>query len=95
MSVVIHTERCTGCRSCEIACSYHHKKVFSRSLSSIEIIRHEKEGKFEMLLHQRRKNGHIPCDRCGFCLKYCPEVARDELRAVIAGEAMEKEETSE
>ncbi|UCE35790.1 MAG: 4Fe-4S binding protein [Deltaproteobacteria bacterium] len=31
---VIWTEKCTGCRSCEIACSYHHRRVFSRKFAN-------------------------------------------------------------
>ena len=83
MPVVIHTEKCTGCRSCEMACSYHHRKVFSRSLSSIEIVRHEGEGEFVIIMHRDDEHGRIGCDRCGFCLEYCPDVSRDELRAAI------------
>ena len=41
------TSRCTGCRSCELACSYHHKKVFNPALSSIKIFRDSKDGHIE------------------------------------------------
>ena len=32
-------ENCTGCRACELACSYHHTKVFSRQRGSITVLR--------------------------------------------------------
>lgn len=36
--------RCTGCRSCEIACSYHHTKKYSPYRSSIKIFRDNGNG---------------------------------------------------
>ena len=32
-----NSELCYGCRTCELVCSYHHKKVFSPELSSITV----------------------------------------------------------
>jgi len=39
----IETSRCTGCRSCELACSYHHAKIFNPAISSIKIYRDSKD----------------------------------------------------
>jgi len=86
MQEVIYTENCTGCRSCEIACAYHHRKIFSRKITSIEVRRTEGEGEFGIVLYRQPENGHIACDCADgdeFCLKYCPEVACDELRSII------------
>lgn len=86
MQEVIYTEKCTGCRSCEIACAYHHSRIFSRKIASIEVRRTEEEGEFGIVLYRQPENGHIACDCADgdeFCLKYCPEVARDELRSII------------
>lgn len=77
------TEKCTGCRSCEIACSYHHKKIFSRRIASIKVERLEEEGRFDIVLWQRPEDGHIACDGCGFCLNYCPPAQRGELKAIL------------
>ena len=85
MSAVIRTEKCVGCRSCEIACSYHHSKTFSRRIASIEVRRWESEGKFGIVLYQQAEDERMACDGCKFCLKYCPEVARDELEAILEG----------
>lgn len=85
MASIIYTEKCVGCRSCEIACSYHHRKNFSRKIASIEVRRWEGEGKFGIVLHRQAEDGHIACDDCKFCLEFCPWVARDELQAILEG----------
>ena len=61
---IFDTETCTGCRTCEIACSYHHRGIFSPSISSIEIKDRWKQLGFAILFHQRDENGHLACDRC-------------------------------
>ena len=88
MPTVFYTEKCVGCRSCEIACSYHHRKIFSRSIASIEVQRREKEGEFTILLYQQAEDGRMACDGCKFCLKYCPEVACTELKAILESKAV-------
>lgn len=82
---MIYTEMCVGCRSCEIACSYHHRKIFSSRISSIEVQRFERDGKFGIVLHRQAKNGRMACDGCKWCLNYCPFVARDELESILDG----------
>jgi len=38
MSIIkVDLNKCVGCRSCELACSYHHKKLFLPEISSIKI----------------------------------------------------------
>ena len=38
-------EKCTGCRACELACSFHKEGVFAPSKSRIKIVRIDEEGK--------------------------------------------------
>jgi len=83
MPDLIDTKNCFGCRSCELACSYHHRKIFQPAISSIEIKRWEKTGKFGIVLHSQQEHGRMACDSCGFCLQFCPTEARDELRAIV------------
>jgi carbon-monoxide dehydrogenase iron sulfur subunit len=77
----IHHEKCTGCRACELACSYHHTKVFNPRLASLHIQRNEREGTISIIpwnnLPENDKESRLPCDRCHgeaepFCVKYCP-----------------------
>ena len=62
-------DKCTGCRSCEIICSYHHNKVFNRRMSSIEAIRDG--GRFQIVVHKTSVNTRFPCDLCMDCVKQC------------------------
>lgn len=72
----INPELCTGCGLCEIMCSYNHKKVFSRNMSSIEIIEKKNRNNINIILHKEKENGHLACDECTgldepLCVKYC------------------------
>jgi carbon-monoxide dehydrogenase iron sulfur subunit len=86
MAITVKTKCCTGCRACELACSFYHLKLFSRKISSILVKRNEKEGMFTILIYHKPEDSHLACD-CGddeeFCVSYCPIVARDELKAIL------------
>jgi ferredoxin len=86
MEMFFDTEKCTGCRNCEIACSYHHTGNFSRKAGSIKVERLEKEGKFRIILWLQNQDGRLGCDGCGFCLNYCPPIALDELKAILSAQ---------
>jgi carbon-monoxide dehydrogenase iron sulfur subunit len=45
MPVRIDDEKCSGCRTCEIACSLHHSGTFAPALSSIAITRFNTTGR--------------------------------------------------
>jgi len=86
--MLFETVNCTGCRTCEIACSYHHSGIFSPAISSIEVKGDPQGLRFSIVLHEQAINGHLACDECGgtegpFCVKYCNVLARDELRALL------------
>jgi len=62
-------DKCYGCRTCELACSFHHQRVFAPELSSIKISRSNQTG---------RVGFHIglTCDSCGeesqpLCVEFC------------------------
>ena len=86
--MIFETVHCTGCKTCEIACSYHHRGVFSPSISSIEIQSIPEDLAFKIRFYEKGDNGHLGCDQCQgleepFCVKYCNIVARDELKAFL------------
>ena len=77
--IATEEDKCTGCRACEIACSYHHRKVFNPRISSIEISKHGKEEIISITVHRglpSEGNGHLSCNQCvgenePLCVKYC------------------------
>ena len=86
--VTFETKDCIGCRTCMIACSYHHSKIFSPSISSIEIKRGQKTPSFTISFNQGDNNSHMACDGCKeleepLCIEYCNIIARDELRNLL------------
>jgi Fe-S-cluster-containing hydrogenase component 2 len=86
MPLIVETETCTGCRSCELACSFHHHKVFGRKRGSIEVKRVEKDGAFTIIFYPLSEDGHHACDCLKgqeACVGYCPMSARDELKAIL------------
>ena len=86
--MIFDTKDCTGCRTCEMACSYHHSRTFRPSVSSIEIISKPKELGFGISFYMDSDNGHLACDGCQgleepLCVKYCNAIGRNELKEII------------
>ncbi|MDW7740067.1 MAG: 4Fe-4S binding protein [Bacillota bacterium] len=82
----IDTEKCTGCRSCELACSMHHYGCFNPVRSSIQVAARGRS--FQIKVFKDENEGRPPCDNCTgeterMCIKYCTSFVRDELAAII------------
>ena len=65
----IRIEQCRGCKSCMLACSYHHRRDFSIAHSSISVTRNNQNGIVEWSVNST-------CDDCAGesepqCVKYC------------------------
>ena len=63
-------ELCTGCRTCEIACSFHHNKSFDPARSSIQVELDKDTGNISI-------NFDSTCDGCSneeelMCSLFCP-----------------------
>ena len=71
--LTIDSEKCTGCRNCELVCSVRHFGVSNPSLSRIQVVKWEHMGIY------------IPmsCQQCedAPCLAVCPKdaIRRDEV----------------
>lgn len=77
---------CGGCRSCEMACSFHHVGEFGSSVSSITIIDKEDGIGSRVLLIEEANDQSRACDGCQnlelpLCVQYCKE--REPLEAMI------------
>jgi anaerobic carbon-monoxide dehydrogenase iron sulfur subunit len=69
LNIVNNPVACYGCGICELACSFHHQKVFSPALSSIKVLKNNRTGKVKWSID-------TTCDSCKgqeqpLCIKYC------------------------
>jgi Fe-S-cluster-containing hydrogenase component 2 len=86
--VTFEAETCVGCRTCELACSFHHTRCFQRGVSSIDIT--SKPGDLNQLITFYRESisSRIACDMCKglevpLCIRFCPRTFRDELEKLL------------
>jgi len=76
--LIFNYEKCTGCRACELACSFHKEGFFAPSKSRIKIVRIDEEG----------LDIPIGCEHCDNapCITACPTraLSRDsETNAIV------------
>ncbi len=79
--LIVDLDKCTGCRICELACSFEHEGVFNPRLSRISVVSFKRDG----------IDIPITCQQCetALCLESCPSRAlyRDsQLRVVLLNE---------
>jgi len=67
--IIIYEEHCTGCRICQMICSWANEGEFHPAKSLIEI-----EGKNELGAHFSIRYDHN-CNNCGLCATYCTSKA--------------------
>jgi Fe-S-cluster-containing dehydrogenase component len=77
---------CGGCRTCEIACSFHHNEEFNPAISSIKILDRVNEPGFIVSLVEEPDRESVACDFCEerevpLCVQYCRE--KEELLEMI------------
>ncbi len=77
---------CGGCRTCELACSFHHRGEFIPSASSLKVLE-KKEGRGYTVFLKEEADGNGPaCDGCDgleipLCVEYCREI--DDLFKIL------------
>jgi len=70
---------CGGCRTCEIACSYHHIGAFAPSISSIKILNKADGIGYHVLFLEEDGESGRACDGCpGLEVPFCVEVCKKE-----------------
>lgn len=62
-------DKCYGCKTCELVCSFHHNKKFQPAKSSISVERDNINGIWKWTLNDN-------CDNCEkeeepLCVKFC------------------------
>ncbi|MFC1968087.1 FAD-dependent oxidoreductase [Chloroflexota bacterium] len=79
--IEINPEECTGCRLCELMCSFCHEQECSAAKARIRIVQDEEFG----------HNLILQCTQCGkaFCVETCPRgaISRDKKTGVVAVDA--------
>ena len=70
-------QKCAACGICELACSYHHDRSFSRVSSSIEIRKSDATGDVDIILLKDKTSSRKACDDCAdekvpLCVHWCP-----------------------
>ena len=79
--IMVDSKKCTGCRICEVVCSFHHEGIFSPSLASIWVVKNEPEGMYTPIVC-------VQCTR-PVCIEVCPEGAifRSPFGVIIVDES--------
>jgi Fe-S-cluster-containing hydrogenase component 2 len=71
--LMIHPDKCTGCRNCELACSVFHEGEFRPRVSRVHAYSWEKEGISVPMMCQQ-------CDNAP-CVSVCPSGAMSQIKA--------------
>ena len=84
--MIFEMPACGGCRTCEIACSYHHSGEFNPSISSLKILDKEDGVGYQVMLLEKDEGQRKACDGCQellepLCMEYCKE--KEELEKMI------------
>ena len=77
---------CGGCRTCEMACSFHHRGEFIPAASSLKILEKKGEPGYIVLLKEEGDSSSFACDGCEgidipLCVEYCREL--DDLFKIL------------
>jgi len=69
MKIIRNSDLCYACKTCQLACSFHHTKTFWPERSSIIISRNPQDGTIKWRMN-------ATCDKCvdeeeSLCVKYC------------------------
>jgi len=79
--MVFDMTSCTGCRTCEMACSVKHIGEFSPSMSAIKIVDKENASGFLVSLAEKDEGHGLDCVGCRECLHYC--ISAEDLGKII------------
>lgn len=74
--LIFESQKCTGCRACEIACTFHHRGEFGRHRGSLEVKRDTASGEIELIYFPAASASRPACDLCVGektvrCVEFC------------------------
>ncbi|RLB01879.1 MAG: hypothetical protein DRG83_09415, partial [Deltaproteobacteria bacterium] len=55
----ISENKCTACKACELACSFHHRRVFKPQIASIAILQSKNKEKIKIAIFYKNENAHL------------------------------------
>ena len=58
--LTVDQQKCTGCRRCELACSFYHSREYSLGRARLHVVR------------EAELDGPVVCVQCGLCQDVCP-----------------------
>jgi Fe-S-cluster-containing dehydrogenase component len=85
--MIFEMKDCGGCRTCELACGYHHTGVFNPNKSSLKIVdRNDSKPGYFIEINIIDNIDSMGCDGCldlekPFCVNYCHQ--DEDLLAMI------------
>ena len=69
--LLVHTDLCVACRSCQLWCSFSHEKVTHVRMARLDIALPPNRG----ICFDHR------CNACGICARICPTGAIELVRS--------------
>jgi carbon-monoxide dehydrogenase iron sulfur subunit len=72
-TISAHSDRCTGCMSCQLACSFTRYGEFRPSKARIRLSRLGGQERYTISFS-------ADCRACGVCARYCPYGALEVTR---------------
>jgi carbon-monoxide dehydrogenase iron sulfur subunit len=61
--ILIHPEKCVGCRICQLTCSFLYNEKYSLALSRIRL--------YDIYGLTPKIDFSEECNKCGQCARYC------------------------
>lgn len=83
---------CTGCKTCEMACSFKHTGEYRPNLAAISISQNEDGIGFSVSIDKEESDRENNCVGCLDCLEVC--TASEDLRSIIIGYLRDKNKKS-
>lgn len=76
-----HMPACSGCGTCSMACSFHHKGEFAPAKAAIQSVARDNGQGFWIAFSDTKEGEQLVCNGCRECVKLC--VSGEELEDII------------